>query len=58
MTYLVIACIYNSRATEISKKFSLKYDFLWATSFIFYELGRLQFLKNLHENWRLDVKHI
>ena len=30
-----LACIYNSRATEIGKKTSQKYDFWWATNFIF-----------------------
>ena len=30
-----VACIYNSRATEIGKKTSQKYDFWWATNFIF-----------------------
>ena len=30
-----LACIYNSHATEISTNFPLKYDFWWATSFIF-----------------------
>ena len=34
-TKLCLACIYNSHATEIGKKTSQKYDFWWATNFIF-----------------------
>ena len=33
--YLLLACIYNSRASEISKILSPKYVFWWATSVIF-----------------------
>ena len=32
---VVLACIYNSHATEIGKKTSQKYDFWSATNFIF-----------------------
>ena len=31
----ILACIYNSRASKVSKILSPKYVFWWATSFIF-----------------------
>ena len=57
-TTLPLACIYSSHESEISKILSPKYVFWWATSFIFYEIGRKHLLTNLHENWKSIRKHI